>query len=118
MRRFCLFREECMGRCTAGKMQRILASEEISQHAKLNMAGFVLYLPRCVGLRYRMVELRPNLKKMNFPMGKCGRNRNRHAKAKTFYHRGQQEHPPQRAKIGLAGSPGHGGRQNLTADPW
>jgi len=34
-----------MGTCTAGKLQRILASDVFSQHAKLNMAAFVLYLP-------------------------------------------------------------------------
>jgi hypothetical protein len=33
-----------LGRCTAGKLQRILASMPFSQHAKLNMARFVLYL--------------------------------------------------------------------------
>ena len=33
-----------MGACTPGKLQRILASAFFSQHAKLNMAGFVLYL--------------------------------------------------------------------------
>jgi hypothetical protein len=54
------FRERMMGRCTAGKLQRILASSAFSQHAKLNMAVFVLYLPVCFGLRYRMVEFCPN----------------------------------------------------------
>jgi len=34
-----------MGSCTSGKLQRILISGVFSQHAKLNMAGFVLYLP-------------------------------------------------------------------------
>jgi len=51
-----------MGTCTAGKMQRILAREQISQHAKLNMAGFVLYLLVRFGLRCRMVELCPKTK--------------------------------------------------------
>jgi hypothetical protein len=37
-------------------LQRILASARISQHAKLNMAGFVLSLQDHVGLRCRMVE--------------------------------------------------------------
>ena len=37
-------RFESMGRCTAGKLQRILADTRFSQHAKWNMAGFVLYL--------------------------------------------------------------------------
>jgi hypothetical protein len=30
--------------CPSGKLQRILVSELFSQHAKLNMASFVLYL--------------------------------------------------------------------------
>jgi len=33
-----------------GKSQRILANAVFSQHAKLNMAAFVLYLPVCFGL--------------------------------------------------------------------
>ena len=37
-------RFESMGICTCEKLQRILASMEFSQHAKWNMAGFVLYL--------------------------------------------------------------------------
>jgi hypothetical protein len=58
-----------MGSCTAGKMQRILASVEISQHAKMNMAGFVLYLPTSFALRYRMVGVCPKNKKNEFPTG-------------------------------------------------
>jgi hypothetical protein len=33
-----------MGICPSEKLQRILASQCFSQHAKLNMAGFVRYL--------------------------------------------------------------------------
>lgn len=44
-----------MGRCTAGKLQRILVNQHFPQHAKLNMASFVLYLPPCFALRFRMV---------------------------------------------------------------
>jgi uncharacterized membrane protein YjjP (DUF1212 family) len=51
------------GSCTAGKLQRILANAGISQHAKLNMAGFALYLLGRFGLRCRMVELHPKTKK-------------------------------------------------------
>jgi len=40
-------------------MQRILASGVFSQHAKLNMAGFVLYLLGPFTVRCRMVELCP-----------------------------------------------------------
>jgi hypothetical protein len=58
-----------MGRCTAGKLQRILASAGISQHAKLNMAGFVLYLLDQFALRCRMVELHPKARKIEFPGG-------------------------------------------------
>ena len=52
-----------MGICTPGKMQRILASQLFLQHAKLNMAGFVLYLLGGFALRYKMVELHPKNKK-------------------------------------------------------
>jgi hypothetical protein len=45
-----------MGSCTAEKMQRILANQLFSQHAKLNMASFVLYLLGHFGLKCRMVE--------------------------------------------------------------
>jgi hypothetical protein len=60
-------RSRNMGTCTPGKLQRILASGSFSQHAKLNMAGFVLYLPVRFGLRYRMVELPPKNKKLSSP---------------------------------------------------
>ena len=67
-----IFREG-MGSCTSGKLQRILASQLFSQHAKLNMAGFVLYLLGDFGLRCRMVELHPKTKKMSSPAGKNGK---------------------------------------------
>jgi hypothetical protein len=38
--------------------ERILANVEISQHAKLDMAGFALYLLAGFNLRCRMVEFR------------------------------------------------------------
>jgi hypothetical protein len=60
-----------MGRCTAVKMQRILANKLFFQQAKLNMAGFVLYLLVCFALRCMMVELRPKARKNEFPAGKC-----------------------------------------------
>jgi hypothetical protein len=62
-----------MGRCTAGKLQRILASAHFSQHAKMNMAGFVLYLLVCFGLRCRMVELHPKARKIELPAGNIER---------------------------------------------
>jgi len=40
-----------MGSCTPRKMQKILANQLFSQHAKLNMAGFALYLLDGFGLR-------------------------------------------------------------------
>jgi hypothetical protein len=58
-----------MGSCTAGKMQRILANQQFSQHAKLNMASFVLYLLVCFALRCMMVELRPKARKIELPAG-------------------------------------------------
>ena len=48
---------------------------EISQHAKLNMASFVLYLPQDLDLKCRMVELHPKTKN-EIPFagnGKAGR---------------------------------------------
>jgi hypothetical protein len=68
----CFFRES-MDRCTAGKLQRILANEQFSQHAKLNMAVFVLYLLANFGLRCRMVELHPKARKIEFPAGNVER---------------------------------------------
>jgi hypothetical protein len=62
-----------MGRCTAGKLQRILASVAVSQHAKLNMASFVLYLLVCFALRCRMVGLHPKARKIELPAGNIER---------------------------------------------
>jgi hypothetical protein len=45
------------------KLQRILADGAFSQHAKLNMASFVLCLLHHFGLRCRMVELHPKARK-------------------------------------------------------
>jgi hypothetical protein len=72
----------CMGRCTAGKLQRILASGAFSQHAKLNMAGFVLYLRDHFGLRCRMVELHPKARKIELAAGEAVSNQHS-AKGKT-----------------------------------
>ncbi|HEY2168531.1 MAG TPA: hypothetical protein VGJ30_02830 [Candidatus Angelobacter sp.] len=41
-----------------------MANLFFSQHAKLNMAGFVLYLRGDFALRYRMVGLRQKVKKL------------------------------------------------------
>jgi hypothetical protein len=57
------------GTCTVGKMQRILADRQFFQHAKLNMASFVLYLLVCFALRCMMVELRPKARKIELPAG-------------------------------------------------
>jgi hypothetical protein len=40
-----------IGSCPSGKLQRILANQLFSQHANLNMAGFVLYLLGSFALR-------------------------------------------------------------------
>jgi hypothetical protein len=61
-----------MGRCTAEKLQRILASSVFSQHAKLNMADFVLYLPVCFDLRCRMVELHSKVSQSRTPTTRHG----------------------------------------------
>jgi hypothetical protein len=61
-----------MGRCTAEKLQRILASSVFSQHAKLNMADFVLYLPVGFGLRCRMVELHSKVSQSRTPTTRHG----------------------------------------------
>jgi hypothetical protein len=53
---------ERIGSCTVGKLQRILANRRFSQHAKLNMAGFVLYLLGSFALRCRMVSVCPKIK--------------------------------------------------------
>jgi hypothetical protein len=50
-------------------MQRILADRQFFQHAKLNMASFVLYLLVCFVLRCMMVELRPKARKIELPAG-------------------------------------------------
>jgi len=50
------FREGTVS-CTSGKLQRILASAHFSQHAKLNMASFVLYLLGCFAVKFKMVEV-------------------------------------------------------------
>jgi hypothetical protein len=55
-------------------MQRILANKLFFQHAKLNMAGFVLYLLVCFALRCMMVELRPKARKIELPAGNVERN--------------------------------------------
>ena len=39
------------------KVAKNFGQYAFSQHAKLNMASFVLYLPVCFGLRFRMVEV-------------------------------------------------------------
>jgi hypothetical protein len=97
-----------MGSCTAGKLQRILASARISQHAKLNMAGFVLYLLGHFPVRCRMVELHPKARKIEFPAGNTeGRQRpwiaktNANTKTKDpLPQRGRaatkKKHPPRR----------------------
>jgi hypothetical protein len=59
-----------IGGRTPGKLQRILANQLFSQHAKLNMAGFVLYLLDGFALRCTMVEFHPKIK-IEFP---CGEN--------------------------------------------
>jgi hypothetical protein len=53
---------ERIGSCTVVKLQRILANRRFSQHAKLNMAGFVLYLLGSFALRCRMVSVCPKIK--------------------------------------------------------
>jgi uncharacterized membrane protein YjjP (DUF1212 family) len=55
---------------TAGKLQSILATHLFSQHAKLNMAGFVLYLLDDFALRCTMVGFHPKTR-IEFP---CGEN--------------------------------------------
>jgi hypothetical protein len=50
-------------------MQTILANKLFFQHAKLNMAGFVLYLLVSFALRCMMVELRQKQEKLNSPRG-------------------------------------------------
>jgi hypothetical protein len=52
-----------IGSCTTGKSQRISASSDFFQHAKLNMAGFVLYLLDDFALRCRMVGFHSKTKK-------------------------------------------------------
>jgi hypothetical protein len=86
-----------MGTCPSEKLQRILASALFSQHAKLNMATFALYLLVCFALRCRMVELHPKSKKIEFPAGNIERQAARHGypkptpKPKTLYHRGHRK---------------------------
>jgi hypothetical protein len=67
-----------MGACTAGKLQRILASSVFSQHAKLNMASFALYLLGHFALRCRMVELHPKAPKIHLPAGEIWKGDSRY----------------------------------------
>jgi hypothetical protein len=57
------------GQVYCRKDARILASGVFSQHAKLNMASFVLYLLDHFGLRCRMVELCSKAPTINLPAG-------------------------------------------------
>src|ERR1041385_6359387 len=106
------------------------------------MADFVLYLLLHFALRFKMVEFHPKSKKSEFPAGNVegmsthgSRSPQQSAlsnrpkpgsktkptptpKSKTFYRKGRKgrrEHPPQRAKPGLIGGPGHGERTGTAA---
>jgi hypothetical protein len=54
-----------MGSCTARKLQRILAIALLSQHAKTNMAYFVLSLRGIFLLKCRLVEVCPKVPKID-----------------------------------------------------
>jgi hypothetical protein len=70
-------------------MQRILANGDFSQHAKLNMAGFVLYLLDHFGLRWRMVELHLKARKIEPPRG-IWKGRQRPWKQQSAYSQNQE----------------------------
>jgi hypothetical protein len=73
------------------KVAKNFGQRVFSQHAKLSMAGFVLYLRVCFGLRCIMVRVCPKGPILNLPAGKCGKPR-----TKTF--------SPQRAQRSQRGA--------------